>query len=132
MSMSISMEAEPYWEGLTEQKLMLQKCDGCGLIRHYPRPMCPTCHSMDTSWVQASGKGVVYSWTITHQTSIPAFKERVPYVLATVDLNEGVRMLAPLVSVDPKRMRPGMLVNVGFETLADSTVIPILTEAASQ
>jgi uncharacterized OB-fold protein len=127
----ISIEALPYWEGLTQKKLLLQQCACCHSVRHYPRPMCPHCHAMASTWSPASGLGTVHSWTITHQTGLPGFSERVPYVLATVDLAEGVRMLAPLVKVRAEDLRIGMPVEIRFEQQGDGAVIPVFVNINS-
>jgi uncharacterized OB-fold protein len=124
-----SIEALPYWEGVAQKKLLLQRCASCNAIRHYPRPMCPHCHSMASKWEPASGVGTVYSWTITHQTGLPGFSDRVPYTLVTVDLAEGVRMLAPLLDVSMEDLRTGLPVKVIFEQQSDDTVIPVFVGA---
>lgn len=115
-----------YWEGLNERRLLLQKCPQCGRIRHYPQPMCPSCHSMEIEWIDASGGGKVHSWTITHHAFHPGFREKLPYILATVDLNEGVRMNAELRGVQPERLRIGLPVRVAFETVKDGFTLPYL------
>ena len=61
-----SIDSQPYWDGLKEHRVMLQQCADCGAVRHYPRPMCGECHSMNVDWVEASGGGVLYSWTVAH------------------------------------------------------------------
>lgn len=116
----------PYWEGLNRRKLLLQKCCGCGQIRHYPRPMCPSCHSMEVEWVEASGRCVIHSWTITHHAFHPGVREDLPYTLATVDLEEGVRMLAQLRGVPDDKLRIGLPVRVAFETVKDGLTLPYL------
>ena len=68
----------PYWEGLNARKLLLQKCRSCGRIRHYPQPMCPGCHSMEVEWIEASGRGAVHSWTITHHPFHAGFLDDFP------------------------------------------------------
>ena len=115
-----------YWEGLNERKLLLQKCGSCGRIRHYPQPMCPACHSMEVEWVEASGRGVVHSWTITHHAFHPGLREDLPYTLATVDLEEGVRMNAQLRGARPKDLRIGLPVRVAFETVKEGLTLPYL------
>jgi uncharacterized OB-fold protein len=89
-----SPDTMPYWLGLREGRLLVQKCGGCGTLRHYPRPVCATCFSMEVDWTEMSGRGAVHSWTETHHAFLPAFKEDVPYILVTVDLDEGVRINA--------------------------------------
>ena len=111
----------PYWEGLNERKLLLQKCRSCGRIRHYPQPMCPVCHSMEVEWIEASGRGAVHSWTVTHHPFHPGFRDDLPYTLATVDLAEGVRMATNLIDIapDPELLKLGMPLTVKFEERGD-------------
>ena len=94
-----SIDSQPFWDGLKERRILLQKCSDCGTIRHYPRPMCDKCHSTECEWVEASGKGTLYSWTETHHPFHFGFKAEVPYILATVTLDEGVRMQTKLGQV---------------------------------
>ncbi len=119
-------DSAPFWEGLSQHRLMLQKCSGCGRIRHYPRPLCDSCYSFDVNWVQASGRGKVHSWTVTYHAFVPGFRDLVPYVLATVDLEEGVRMNAQLRGVDPEAVRIGLPVRVDYEQAREGLVLPIL------
>jgi uncharacterized protein len=65
----------------------------CGKTRHYPRLLYSHCHSDAAVWNQASGRGTLHSWTVAHHAFHPAFKDGLPYVLVTVDLDEGVRAL---------------------------------------
>lgn len=121
-----SLDSRPYWEGLEQQKLMLQQCAGCGRTRHYPRPMCDACYSTEVRWITASGRGTVYSWTVTHQPFNPGFRDELPMVLATVDLEEGVRMLAHLREVAPEQVRIGLPVKVEFERAREGLTLPYL------
>lgn len=85
--------SRPYWEAAAQGRLVLQRCAGCGKLRHYPLLVCPSCHSLASDWVPASGRGRIHSWTVTHHAFHPAFADELPYVLVTVDLEEGVRAL---------------------------------------
>ena len=85
--------SRPYWEAARSGRLVVQRCTGCGKLRHYPTILCSACHSSSVEWTQLSGKGAVHSWTICHHPFHPAFKDEVPYALVTVDLAEGVRAL---------------------------------------
>ena len=85
--------SRPYWEAARQGKLMVQQCASCGRLRHYPTLLCPSCHSHEVGWVQLSGQGRVHSWTVTHHAFHPAFRDELPMVLVTVDLDEGVRAL---------------------------------------
>ena len=119
-----SPESRPYWEGLAQRRLVLQRCADCGRIRHYPQPMCPACHSLAADWVEASGAAMVHSWTVAHHPYHPAFRAELPYVLATADLAEGVRLVAQLRGA--AELRLGLPLRVGFEPAGEGLVLPVL------
>ena len=89
------------WDSLTAHALELQRCDGGGQVIFYPRPMCPSCMSDDLTWTKVSGRGVVHAFTIPHRHPNKAFAAEVPYVVALIELEEGVRLLSTLVDVAP-------------------------------
>jgi uncharacterized protein len=128
---SPTAETQPYWDGLNERRLLLQRCADCGRIRHYPRPVCDACWSMNVEWVQAFGHGTVHSWTVTHYAFHPGFKGDVPYTLLTVDLPEGVRMNAQARGLDLASLRVGLPVVVRFETVKEGLTLPVFEAAAS-
>jgi uncharacterized OB-fold protein len=119
-----TLDSQPYWDTLKEHRLMLQQCARCGTIRHYPRPLCARCYSMQVKWIEASGQGTVYSWIVAHHPFHPGFKAEVPYVLATVELQEGVRMVGPLRGVAADAIRIGMPVEVVFEDVTAGLTLP--------
>jgi uncharacterized OB-fold protein len=122
-------ETQPYWDGLRENRLRLQRCADCGKVRHYPRPVCDACWSTNADWVDAAGTGKVHSWTVTHYAFHPGFKGDLPYVLLTVDLPEGVRMNAQARGVDSATLRIGLPVVVGFEVVKEGLTLPVFRPA---
>ncbi len=111
----VDEESRGWWEALARHELYFQRCRDCGTKRFYPRALCPRCLSSATEWVRASGWGTVYSFTVTHQNQAPGFREELPYVLAIVELDEGVRMMTNVVGCAPDAVRVGMRVEVVFE-----------------
>lgn len=85
----------PFWQGAREGKLLIQRCAACGSHQFYPRPVCIRCGSLEVGWVQASGRGVVYSMTTVRVPVTPELEP--PYVVALVDLEEGPRLLTNLM-----------------------------------
>lgn len=122
----ISPETRPYWDGLAAGRLLLQRCTGCGTIRHYPRPLCPACHSFDHDWVEASGTAAVHSWTVAHHPFHPAWRGAPPFALVTADLPEGVRILAPLRDAGPEALRIGAPLRIGIEDNGQGLALPVL------
>lgn len=120
----IDEESRGYWEALARHELYLQRCRACGTLRFYPRALCPSCLSDATEWVRASGRGTVYSFTVTYQNQAPGFREEVPYVLAIVELAEGPRLMTNVVGSSPEQVRIGMPVEVVFEDVTPEITLP--------
>lgn len=115
----------PFWAAAARHELVVQRCASCGALRHYPQPMCPDCHGTDHAWQPLSGRGTVYTFTVSHQAFHPAWRDRVPVAIATIELEEGVRMVSDLPAEDVDRVRIGMPVEVFFDdvvTESGSTV----------
>jgi uncharacterized OB-fold protein len=108
-------ENRPWWEALKRHELYLQKCRDCGELRYYPRALCPSCLSSQTQWVRAKGRGKVYTFTATYQNQQPGFRESLPYILAYVELDEGLKMLTNLVDCRPEDVKIDMPVEVVFD-----------------
>ncbi|MGF7160372.1 hypothetical protein FHS85_001995 [Rhodoligotrophos appendicifer] len=121
---------EPYWSALRDNKLMLKHCRACNQAHFYPRELCPHCFSDDLDWIEASGKGVIYSYTIARRPAGPAFKADAPYVVALIDLAEGPRMMTNIVTDDVEAVRIGDPVEVAFEAVTEEITLPKFTPLA--
>lgn len=113
---------KPYWEGLKQERILLKRCLNCGNTHFYPRELCPHCYSDDLDWVEASGNGTVYSYTVVHRPAGPAYADDVPYTVAVVELAEGPRMMSWITG--GKEVRIGAPVKATFVTVGD-TVLPM-------
>lgn len=113
-----------YWEGCGRGELVLQRCPACDLVQHRPRGVCARCLSSEIEHFVASGRGVVYSFTITHQNGLPPFSEACPYVLAYVDLEEGPRLMTNIVGCEPDGVEIGMAVMADFVPADDGLGTP--------
>ncbi len=113
----------PYWEGAGRNALVLQRCDNCGKIRHYPRVLCDHCYSFATSPVEVSDTGEVHSWTVTHHAFARDLPAEPPYTLVTVDMSSGVRMLGLLRRSE--QIRCGLPVRLTFEQRSDRDPLPV-------
>lgn len=121
-SPAVTADTEFFWRGAQEHKLLLQRCDGCGGLRHPPRPMCPHCNSLEWSAVEASGNGSVFSFVVPQHPRFP-FMEY-PYIVALIQLEEGTRIVSNIVGTTPERVSIGMPVTVTFEHFDDGLVLP--------
>ena len=122
-------ETKPYWDACRQGRLLLQKCDKCSEFQFYPRGICANCWSNDIQWVQSSGKGTVWTFTVTYQNRTPGFDEG-PYVLALVELEEGIKMFANIVDCDPGTVEIGMPVEVTFVRANDQVSVPFFKPAS--
>ena len=120
----VDEESRGFWEAAARHELCFQHCRGCGTKRFYPRALCTVCLSSATEWVRASGRGRIYSFTVTHQNQAPGFREELPYVLAIVELDEGIRMMTNIVGCAPDGVRVGMAVEVAFEDVTAEITLP--------
>jgi len=115
---------EPYWQGARRGELLLQRCQACGHCWHPPLPRCPTCHASDVDWVAASGRGHVYTYTVVYHATHVAMADRVPYISALIQLDEGPRVLTNLLSCAEEDAYIGMPVRLVFEPLTDDITLP--------
>lgn len=116
-------ETEEFWAATAQGKLLLRRCDDCGTVIWYPRPYCPACASLSTSWFEASGRGSVYTYTVVHRSVVEGYREAVPYVLAYVELDEGPRVMTNIVDCPPGEVTVGMAVRVVFEDTGDGSAL---------
>lgn len=117
-------DTEPFWTAAQRGRLQLQRCRSCRRSYHYPRARCPGCWSADTEWVVAAGTGTIWTYTVVRQNLARPFRDRVPYVLAVIELDEGPRMLAT-VHAEPGDVSVGQTVSVDYLTEADGTAVPV-------
>ncbi len=118
-----SPTTRPFWDGLNERKVQIQRCDGCDSWVFYPRTRCPSCLSDLLIWREVSGQGVLYTYTLARQPTAPHFADETPQQLAVVELDEGVRMTSTLVNVEPSDIVIGMRLQPYFDQVTDAVTL---------
>ncbi len=116
-------DTRPYWEGLAQSELRIQRCDACSRAVFYPRSICPHCHADQLSWIVASGRGTIYSYTVAHQ-AFGMFADETPFIVAIIELEEGVRMMSRIIDAPRERVAIGLPVQVTFETVGENITLP--------
>jgi uncharacterized protein len=102
----------------------VQHCAACDRIWHPPLPACPGCRSAEVGWREVSGDGTVYTYTaVTHPTHFE-FADKVPYVVAIVELAEGPRLVTGITGCPPGQVRVGMPVRAYFRPVTDDITLP--------
>lgn len=116
---TLTLVNQPYWEGTKRGELRVRLCHSCGALFRFIRELCPRCWSSDLGWQVSTGRGVVIARTIIHTAPYEAMADRVPYVLALVELSEGVTMMANVVGCEPSAVSIGMPASLIFEERGD-------------
>jgi uncharacterized OB-fold protein/acyl dehydratase len=119
---SINRDNAFWFEGAKAGKLLIQRCAACQILRHPPGPACPSCSSFEWDTVEASGTGVVYSFTVNHHPKVPAFDY--PLAVGLIELDEGVRLVANVIGIEPDAIEIGMPVQVEFTVFDDDLTLP--------
>ena len=96
----------PFFEAAARGELLYQRCPKCGHVQFYPRAVCTACGA-DPEWAQASGRGSVHTYTVVRQNGMPPFADELPYVVAMVELPEGVRMMGNVTDCAPDEVGVG-------------------------
>lgn len=118
-------DSTPFWKGCREHQLLIARCAECSLPRFPPAGMCPHCQSAKVEWRRASGRGKVFSWiVVNHPVPKDIYRLDVPYVVALVELDEGVRMPTNIVGCDPKSIHADMPVEVTFDDVTPDLTLP--------
>ena len=118
--------SEPYWEATRQRKLLLQYCRTSGRYQFYPKPVSVFTGRRDLEWREVSGRGQIFSWTIA-RIGRPPFAEHAPYVIATVQLDEGVNIIANIVDCPLERLAIGLRVRPYWTPLPDGTHLLLFT-----
>jgi uncharacterized OB-fold protein len=123
------LETQPFWDGARADKLLIRRCLDCLKTHFYPRPFCPTCWSTNVEWMEASGRATLYTWSVVHRNDLPPFGDRVPYVAAVVELEEGPRMITNVVESEFDSLEVGMALRVAYQPISDDVTIPVFAPA---
>jgi uncharacterized protein len=128
----ITLLDAPFWDALRRHELVVQQCAACGRPRFVPSELCPACYSSAATWAPVSGRGRVYTYTVVHRAPTPAYQAEAPYALAYVELDEGPRMPARLIDVDPDAVAVGLPVEVVFDDVAPDLTLYRFRPAAAR
>lgn len=107
----------PYWEGLRQSRLLVQRCRHCQTWQFGPEWLCHHCHAFDPDWIEVAPKGVIYSWERVWHPSHSALKNHGPYIAVLVELPHAghVRMVGNLLGDPHQIVEIGMSVEGVFE-----------------
>ncbi|WP_132426687.1 Zn-ribbon domain-containing OB-fold protein [Pseudonocardia endophytica] len=120
------MATAPFFDGAAREQLMIRRCERCA----HPEPpearTCSSCASVDLTWISATGRGHLVTWTVVHRAPHPDLAGAVPYVAGIVELDEGPWLHARICG-DPTTMRAGLPVRVAFVHPDLGESVPLFT-----
>ena len=116
----LTLDNEFFWTGVAEGRLLIQRCDACGVERHPPSPRCPACLSPKWTAQPLDPRAEVYSYTVVHHPVPKGFTA--PYVVALLQWPSGARIVTNLMDVDPADVTIGMPVEVRPVEVDDVTL----------
>jgi len=114
----ITSESEAFWQAANEGRYLVKKCRACDEAHYYPRRVCPFCQSDDTEWIEASGRGTIYTYSVMRRAPVP-------YAIAYVTLAEGPTVMSNLVECDLDALGIGQAVEVTFRQDEAGQAIPM-------
>jgi uncharacterized OB-fold protein len=115
---AVNPETKPFWDAAREGRFLVPFCAACGKAHWYPRAICPFCAGDKVEWREASGKGMIYTFSVMRRV-----KE--PYAIAHVTLAEGPTMLTNIVNCDFDKLRIGQPVAVVFHETEGGPPVPM-------
>jgi uncharacterized OB-fold protein len=121
-------DSSHFWAGCRNQKLLLQHCQGCNKARYPASAFCPHCTGRSFEWRESAGRGEIYSWVVVrHPVPKEVYGQEVPYVIALIDLQEGVRMASNVVGCDPDAVHAAMQLQVVFKSVTPEVTLPLFS-----
>lgn len=120
---------QPFWDGAAEGRLTFQTCDDCAFVRWPASGVCPECLSRAATWQDVAGTGTIWSHVVYHRAYAPSLKADVPYSVALVQLDCGVRLVSRLVDFEGSSPEVGQAVSVRYQELGDHGTVAVFGPA---
>jgi len=123
----ITVDSKPFWDACAQHRLIFQQCAVCGHVRWPASVICPECSSFSFIWTESRGIGRVYSFVIFRRAFHPYFENRIPYVVASVLLEEGPVLLTNIVGCEATSVECDMPVEVVFLKTENRVTLPLFS-----
>jgi len=115
--------SQPFWDALTQDRIIVQQCSACDSWIFYPRSRCTNCLSDTLEWKKVSGRGTLFTYSIANQPTAPMFADETPQVIAIIELDEGVRMTTTMITDEPATLQVGVRVEPFFDHGSDGATL---------
>lgn len=114
---------QPFWDAARAGRIDIPSCKKCNTLQFYPRAICTTCMHDEFDWKTCAGTGHIYTYTVNNRAANSYMKGKTPYVVAVVELDEGVRMMANIIETQIEEVKIGAKVQVVFEPVSDDITL---------
>jgi len=114
---------QPFWDAAREHRLVIQRSRKTGRYVFYPRNVSPFGAGDQLDWVEVSGRGTVYSYTVARRPTAPQWADEGPYIIAIVELAEGPHMTSNIVDCAPGDVKIGMPVVVSYQDVTPEVTL---------
>lgn len=118
-------QTQPYWDGAAAGELRYQSCVDCGRVQLIPRSLCEQCRGSKLNWQNSKCTGTVLTFTTVFRAPLDVFKDKVPYVIAIVDMDEGFRVMVNALPQARENLEIGARVSIGFHDV-HGMALPVL------
>jgi uncharacterized OB-fold protein len=124
----------PFWDGCRRHSLLIQRCRACGHYIHWPRPVCRFCLSTDLAPEPVSGRATLYTYTLVNQAFHPYYLDKLPYLIATVELVEQPKLMffTRLTVCQEEDLALGAPFEVVYEDAAPDLTFPLFRPVTSE
>ena len=119
----VYVDSKPFWDGIAQGKLVLQYCTVARRFQHYPKPVSGFTGRRTLVWREVAGTGTIYACTVVRIPG-PGVEGRIPLCVATVELDEGVRIIANVLRCAPGDLAIGRRVKLAVDQLAPGHPYP--------
>ncbi len=121
----VDCNSDVYWNKAKEKKLFVQHCKTTDQYFLYSKQLVSNIDESNLEWLEVSGRGTIYSYTIVYTPAGEFFKEDIPYIVGSILLEEGARIISNIFCRDPKGIFIGQEVKVMFKNFDNNLTVPV-------
>ncbi|SNQ45304.1 conserved hypothetical protein [Frankia canadensis] len=115
--------AAPFWAGLREHRLVVQRCPACGTKRYPAAPLCTACLTPGGEWVDVAPEGELWSYVVYRRALSPAFADDVPYPIGLVEVDDARLQILSRIDAPPDSISIGARMRARFTPVTETVTL---------